>query len=67
MRRVSERALEINVNEGLVNVIRRWSNVFLKHLSTDSFLREEALHRCSSSVNLVRMTNCIFGLQYGKT
>ena len=29
-RKVSERALEINVNEGLVDVIRRWSSVFSK-------------------------------------
>ena len=54
----------MNVNENLVNVIRRWGGAFSRTFIYGFTLREEAHHGFDSSINLPGTANYLFTLQY---
>lgn len=64
--KVSEKALELNVNENLVNRIRQFGGIYSRAFIYGFTLREEARHGFDSSINLPFHTNFLFSLQYKK-
>ena len=54
----------MNVNENLVNVIRRWGGAFSRTFIYGFTLREEAHHGFDSFINLPGTANYLFTLQY---
>jgi hypothetical protein len=63
---VSEKSLEMNVNENLVNSIRQFGGSFASAFIYGFTLREEARHGFDSSINLPGTTKFLFSLQYKK-
>ena len=65
-RRISEKSLEMNVNENIVATIRRWGGIFSRAFIYGFTLRGEARHGFDSSINLPGTTSFLFALQYKK-
>jgi len=63
---ISERSLEMNVNENLVNSIRKFGGIFSKAFIYGFSLREEALHGFDTSISLPLSNLFLFALQYKK-
>lgn len=63
---ISEKSLEMNVNENLVNVIRQWGGLFSKAFIYGFTLREEKYRGLDSSINLPGNNRFLFALQYKK-
>ena len=57
----------MNVNENLVNVIRRWGGAFSRTFIYGFTLREGAHHGFDSSINLFGTANYLFTLQYKRS
>ena len=64
--RISEKSLEMNVNENIVVAIRRWGGVFSRAFIYGFTLRAEARHGFDSSINLPGTASFLFALQYKK-
>ena len=62
--KISEKALELNVNENLVNKIRQFGKIYSRAFIYGFTLREEARHGFDSVINLPTNTNFLFSLQY---
>ena len=64
--RISEKSLEMNVNENIVVAIRRWGGVFSRAFIYGFTLRGETRHGFDSSINLPGTASFLFALQYKK-
>ena len=64
--RISEKSLEMNVNENIVVAIRQWGGVFSRAFIYGFTLRAEAYHGFDSSINLPGTASFLFALQYKK-
>ena len=64
MARISEKSLEMNINENLIRIIRNWGDSFSRTFIYGYTLREEARLGFDSSINLPNSSFYLFALQY---